>query len=111
MCCLHILSANNTSSQPSYEFGKRNTFGGNVKELDNHPKVAPLVSPSASYLEPDGTKKHSDKTQQALMSLSLMLHKSMSDATSQLTTAFKVTKMNSQTNEGECYGNFTRPVS
>lgn len=67
MHCLHILSVNNTSNQPSYEFGKRNTFRANVQELDNHPKAAPLGHPSASYLEPDGTKKHSDKTQQALM--------------------------------------------
>lgn len=101
MCCLHIMSANNTSNQPSYKFGKRNTSRANVQEFDNRPRVAPLVNPSASYPEPDGTKKHSDKTQQALKS---------SDATSQLSTVYKVTKMNSQMNEGECYGNFTHPV-
>lgn len=85
MCCLHIMSANNTSNQPSYKFGKRNTSRANVQELDNHPKVAPLVNPSASYL-------------------------SMRDATSQLNNVYKVTKMNSQTNEVECYKHFTHPV-
>lgn len=38
------------------------------KNLTIITKVAPLGHPSASYLEPDGTEKHSDETQQALMS-------------------------------------------